>query len=355
MRKVIITTGGTGGHIYPALSVAKELRKRKIEILFIGSSSRMEKEMVPKEGFRYIGLNIIPFNSLSKIIKGIKIICEAIKIIKDEKPDVIIGFGNYISFPIVFSAILMRKKVYLQEQNANIGLVNKLFYRFAKKTFLAFEKTYEDIPIKYQNKFKVTGNPLREEIYNIFSLEEKGKLNIKKEKVILITGGSLGAKSINEGILKNWSLFLENTNIKVYWATGKNNYDEVIKKLQGRVKGHVIKPYFENMINIMSVSDLVICRAGALTISELIELDKPSILIPFNSIKVGQYENAVVLKERAGAIIYNNSEINEAIEEAIELLKNNSRLDKMKLKIRSLKHSNATINIVESLDIWGKK
>ncbi|WP_163470190.1 undecaprenyldiphospho-muramoylpentapeptide beta-N-acetylglucosaminyltransferase [Fusobacterium sp. IOR10] len=355
MKKVIITTGGTGGHIYPALSVAKELRKREVEIIFVGSSSRMEKEMVPREGFKYIGLNISPLNSFSKIIKLVKTISKAIKIINKEKPDAVIGFGNYISFPIVFSAILMGKKVYLQEQNASIGLVNKLFYRFVKKTFLAFEKTYEDVPIKYQNKFKVTGNPLREEIYNIVSLEEKERLNIKKEKVILITGGSLGAQSINEGILKNWHLFIENPNIKIYWATGKNNYDEIIKKLQGRIKGHVIKPYFDNMISIMSASDLVICRAGALTISELIELNKPSILIPFNSIKVGQYENAIVLKERDGAIIYSNKDVNEAIEEGIELLKNSSRLDKMKLKIRSLKHSNATINIVESLDIWGNK
>jgi len=355
VKKVIITTGGTGGHIYPALSVAKELRKREVEIIFVGSSSRMEKEMVPREGFKYIGLNISPLNSFSKIIKLIKTISKAIKIINKEKPDAVIGFGNYISFPIVFSSILMGKKVYLQEQNASIGLVNKLFYRFVKKTFLAFEKTYEDVPIKYQNKFKVTGNPLREEIYNIVSLEEKERLNIKKEKVILITGGSLGAKSINEGILKNWHLFIENPNIKIYWATGKNNYDEIIKKLQGRIKGHIIKPYFDNMISIMSASDLVICRAGALTISELIELNKPSILIPFNSIKVGQYENAIVLKERDGAIIYSNKDVNEAIEEGIELLKNSSRLDKMKLKIRSLKHSNATINIVESLDIWGNK
>ena len=355
MKKVIITTGGTGGHIYPALSVAKELRKKNIEILFIGSSTRMEKEMVPNEGFKYLGLNILPFNSISNIIKGLKSVFKAIKIIKKEKPSAIIGFGNYISFPIVFSGVLLRKKVYLQEQNASIGLVNRLFYRFAKKTFLAFEKTYEDIPIKYQNKFKVTGNPLRNEIYNIVSLEEKEKLGIKKEKILLVTGGSLGAKSINEGFLENWDILLEEKNIKIYWATGKKNYSEIVKKLEGKIKNHVIKPYFENIINIMSASDLVICRAGALTISELIELNKPSVLIPFNSVKVGQYENAIVLKERAGAIIYKNSEINDAIEEVIELLKSKDKLEKMKLKIRSLKYSNAAIEIVESLDIWGKK
>ncbi|MFK4786193.1 undecaprenyldiphospho-muramoylpentapeptide beta-N-acetylglucosaminyltransferase [Fusobacterium sp. MFO224] len=355
MKKVIITTGGTGGHIYPALSVAKELRKKGVEILFVGSSMRMEMDMVPKEGFRYIGLKIFPFNSISNIIKGMKSIYKAIKIVRKEKPDAIIGFGNYISFPIVFSGILLRKKVYLQEQNANIGLVNKIFYRFVKKTFLAFEKTYEDVPIKYQDKFKVTGNPLREEIYNIDSLQEKEKLGIKKEKVILVTGGSLGAKSINEGFLKNWDKLLEEKNIKIYWATGKKNYDEIMSNLEGRSKKHIIKPYFENIINIMSASDLVICRAGALTISELIELNKPSILIPFNSVKVGQYENAVVLKEIAGSIMYNNNEIDEAIEEAIELLKNNNKLDKMKLKMRLLKHSNAAVDIVESLDIWGKK
>ena len=350
MKKVIITTGGTGGHIYPALSVAKELRKREVEIIFVGSSSRMEKEMVPREGFKYVGLNISPLNSFSKMIKLIKTVSKAIKIISKEKPDAVIGFGNYISFPIVFSAILMGKKVYLQEQNASIGLVNKLFYRFVKKTFLAFEKTYEDVPIKYQSKFKVTGNPLREEIYNIVSLEEKERLNIKKEKVILITGGSLGAQSINEGILKNWHLFIEHPNIRIYWATGKNNYNEIIKKLQGRIKGHVIKPYFDNMISIMSASDLVICRAGALTISELIELEKPAIIIPYDY--VGQFENAEVLENEGAGKIYSNEELDLAIKHIFELADNEEKIEKMKKSYKKLKKGNATNRILEEIDIW---
>lgn len=355
MKKVIITTGGTGGHIYPALSVAKELRKQGVEIVFIGSLSRMEREIVPKEKFRYIGLNIYPFTSFSRVIKGVKAFFKAVGIVKKEKPDVVIGFGNYISFPIIFSSILMRKKIYLQEQNANLGLLNKLFYRFSEKTFLAFEKTYDDIPVKYQKKVKVTGNPLRDEIYNIKIEKQKENLGIgKEEMVILITGGSLGSKVINDGIINNFEILNNQKNLKIYWATGKKNYDEIMDKLKGNIKNHVIEPYFENILEIMAVSDLVFCRAGALTISELIELNKPSILIPLNSVKVGQYNNAMVLEEKGGAKIYSNKQITEALEEAIDLLNNKNNLETMKLSIRSLKNSNATKSIVENLDIWRK-
>ena len=249
--------------------------------------------------------------------------------------------------------MLSGKKIYLQEQNANLGGTNKLFYRFAKKIFLAFEKTYDDIPMKYQGKCIVTGNPLREEIYSIKSYKEREKLKVEAdEKILLVTGGSLGAKEINDAVLKNWERILENKNIRLYWATGEKNYDEIVKNINRTKIQDTVRPYFENMINIMAAADLVVCRAGALTISEIIQLGKPSVIIPYNSIKVGQYANGKLLEEVGAALMYKNSEATLAIEKAFELLENKNELDLMKINIRNLKKENAVEKIIESLDIW---
>lgn len=352
--KVVITTGGTGGHIYPALSVAQEFKNRGHEVTFVGSSSRMEKDLVPKTGIKFIGLNIKPGKSLKNLISIFFLIIYCIKYINKEKPDVIIGFGNYISFPMICAAFLKRKKFYLQEQNANIGMTNKFFYRFAEKTFLAFNSTFEEVPIKFQYKFKVTGNPLREEIYKINKKEEREKLKVSpQEKILVITGGSLGAKSINEGIAKYWDELETKKDLRIYWATGTKNYENILKGLKIKNVNHVVKPYFDNLINFMAASDLIICRAGALTISEIIQLEKPSILVPYNSVKVGQYENAMILKEAGGALIYNDKEVQEAIETALEVLENENILYKMGNNVKNLKMNNATKTIVDTIEIWG--
>lgn len=355
LKKVILTTGGTGGHIYPALSVAEALRKKGVEVLFVGTSIRMEKDIVPKAGFKFVGLNIAPPRTLKNIFGYIRGVFQGIALVFKEKPDAIIGFGNYISIPVLVGGVLFGKKIYLQEQNANLGGTNKLFYRFAKKIFLAFEKTYDDIPMKYQAKCLVTGNPLREEIYSIKGQKEREKLKVEpNEKILLITGGSLGAKEINDAVLKNWDRILEDKNIRLYWATGEKNYDEISKSI-GRAKiQDTVRPYFENMINIMAAADLVMCRAGALTISEIIQLGKPAVVIPYNSIKVGQYANGKLLKDVGAALMYKNSEANLAIEKAFELLGNKNELDIMKINIRNLKQENAAEKIIESLDIWRK-
>lgn len=355
LKKVILTTGGTGGHIYPALSVAEALRKKGVEVLFVGTSIRMEKDIVPKAGFKFVGLNIAPPRTLKNIFGYIRGVFQGIALVFKEKPDAIIGFGNYISIPVLVGGVLFGKKIYLQEQNANLGGTNKLFYRFAKKIFLAFEKTYDDIPMKYQAKCLVTGNPLREEIYSIKGQKEREKLKVEpNEKILLITGGSLGAKEINDAVLKNWDRILEDKNIRLYWATGEKNYDEISKSI-GRAKiQDTVRPYFENMINIMAAADLVVCRAGALTISEIIQLGKPAVVIPYNSIKVGQYANGKLLKDVGAALMYKNSEANLAIEKAFELLGNKNELDIMKINIRNLKQENAAEKIIKSLDIWRK-
>ncbi|CAL7872447.1 undecaprenyldiphospho-muramoylpentapeptide beta-N-acetylglucosaminyltransferase [Fusobacterium necrophorum] len=353
MKKVILTTGGTGGHIYPALAVAEGLKSKGIETLFIGSNTRMEKEIVPKAQFRFIGLNIDPPRTIKSVIKYIKSFGHAYRILKQEDPDAVVGFGNYISVPVLAMSFLLRKKIYLQEQNADLGFANRLFYRFAQFTFLAFEYTYNTVPIKYQKKFIVSGNPLRSEIQEVSYDEARERLKVQhEEKVLLITGGSLGAQEINNAVLKYWEHFFQMKHLRVYWATGKQNYEEVQEKVKRAKMTDTIKDYFENMIHIMAASDLVVCRAGALTISELIALQKPAVIIPYSSQKVGQYQNAKILEERHSAVVYTNQESERAIEKVIELLSNEEELRTMGIRMRSLQTPNAVNTIISNLDIW---
>jgi len=355
-KKVILTTGGTGGHIYPALSVAQELKERDVDVIFVGSNHRMEKDLVPTHDIKFIGLNIKPPKSIKNIFTFILSIFKGIYITYKEKPDAIIGFGNYISVPMIIGGILLRKKIYLQEQNAGLGGANKFFYPKAKKLFLAFDKTYDDIPMKYQDKLVICGNPLRKEILTINIEEEKEKLKIQPdERVLTVTGGSLGAKAINDAMLEQWDKIFENKKLRLYWATGKDNYDEISKKLSKIKIIDTVKPYFNNLINIMAASDLILCRAGALTISELIYLEKPSLVIPYSSKKVGQYSNAEILSENGSAIIYNNREAVDAIERALALINDNKALRKMSSKIKNLKEENPTKKLVDNLDIWRKE
>lgn len=355
MKKVILTTGGTGGHIYPALSIGDELRDQGVNILFVGTNIRMEKDIVPREGYRFIGLELYPLNSIKGLIAMIKGIFQGIKIVKRESPDAIISFGNYISIPMIISGILLRKKIYIQEQNATIGLANRVFFRFCKKIFLAFESSFDELPLKYERKIQVTGNPLRRQIINIKKEKEREILKAdSKEKILLVTGGSLGAQEINEALLEVWGKIYSDKNLRLYWATGEKHYQEIIKKIdKNKIKTKdVIKPYFDNMLNLMAAADLVVCRAGALTISELIELEKPSILVPYRYKKVGQMENAKVLEEVGGTYVYSKDKGENVMEKALVLIEDKENLEKIKSGIRSLKRSNAAKLIVAALDIW---
>ena len=349
MEKVVFTTGGTGGHIYPALSIAKKNRQKNIDTLFIGTQHRMEKDIVPRENFRFIGLDILPLKSLKSIFKMIGATISTIKLLKKEKPTRIIAFGNYITIPVLITANVLRIPYYLQEQNHTMGQANKWFYKGAKKVFIAFGNTLDNIKEKYKSKFVVTGNPLREEFYEKDKKEERKKLDIKEdEKVILVIGGSLGAKNINDAIVKKWKTISEDKRIRLFWATGKDNYEASTYKIRDFGTA-VVKPYFENVPELMAAADIVICRAGASTISELIQLEKPSVLIPYDF--VGQKENAEVLEYANGAKIFTNETVEKAIDEALSIVRQASMLEFMSKNVKTLKKGNSAEIIVREMGI----
>ncbi len=349
MKKVVFTTGGTGGHIYPAISIADKMKEKNIDILFIGTEHRMEKELIPKKNYRFIGLDIWPLNSPKSVIKMIIAVFRAIKILKKENPSEIIGFGNYITIPVLTAAIILRIPYYLQEQNSTMGMANRYFYKKARKIFVAFENTIDSVADRYRSKFITTGNPLREEFYIKNPDEERKKLGItESEKMILIMGGSLGARSINNAIIKKWNDILNEKKLKLFWATGKDNYDEVTGKLAD-IGNNVIAPYFDNVADLMAASDLVMCRAGASTISELIQLSKPSILVPYDF--VGQKENADVLEFINAARTFSNDEADNAVEEALSLIRQTDMLMFMEENIRKLKKGNAVELIIKEMGL----
>lgn len=344
-KNILFTTGGTGGHIYPAISIAKEMKKEGHNIIFVGTDKRMEKEIVPNNGFDFIGLDIIPLRSIKSIYKLILGINKARKIIKENNIDAIFSFGNYISLPSAIAGIITRTPIYIQEQNIDFGMANKLLKNFSKKIFLAFAKTKEKYKLK--GDVIISGNPLREEFYNH---------NIEEENAILVTGGSLGARNINYSFLKYIDKFLEK-NIKIYFATGKENYEEIrdkIQKLDLENDNLIVKPYFDNMSEIMKKSKLLVCRAGAITISEIIELNKPAIFIPYNF--VGQNENADLLVEK-GYYKYSNEDVDKAFLKALEIIYYEEILMNMKKNVKELNYGNATKIITNEVlgDLSGNK
>ena len=353
MRKVLITTGGTGGHIYPALSLAKKLKDKGVELFFVGTNSRMEKDIVPENGYKFYGLPINPLRKIDGIWSIIKSTFLAIKLIKDEKPDAIIGFGNYISVPALLAGFYNKKKVYIHEQNIELGLANRFFCRFVDKMFLSFDETFNTLPVKYQGKLFVTGNPVREDFYKVDREKVRESLKLADdEKMLLIIGGSLGAKIINEKILENWNRFYKEKKLRVYWATGRDKFEEINKNIFKMKKDDVIRPYFENMAEIMSASDLILCRAGASTVSEIIETNKPSIFIPYNY--VGQEKNARALEGIGGSLIYSEDRLNEAINEIFSLLRDEEKLHRMSRCLKKLRKGDSALKIAEEIDIWRK-
>ena len=351
-EKVVLTTGGTGGHIYPALAIAKKLKDKNIDVLFIGTSHRMEKTIVPNEGYRFIGLDIVPLKSVSAVFKILKGTLRSIRILRREKATKVIGFGNYISIPVILAAKFLRIPYYLQEQNSIMGLANKKFYKGSKKVFLAFRNTLNSIPGKYREKFIVTGNPLREEFYHKEKAKEREKLGItEEEKVLFIIGGSLGAKNINEAVLKKWDKIQEMKNLRLFWGTGKDLFEEVISKITDYGSA-VVLPYFDNAADIMCAADMVLCRAGASTVSELIQLEKPSIVIPYDF--VGQKENAEEIEFVNGTKIFENKNVSDAIDEALLEINQPDILDFMSENLKTMKKGNAVCSIVKHIDLEEK-
>ena len=351
-KKIIIWGGGTGGHIFPAVAIANALKKidSNIEILFVGAIGRMEMEKVPAEGYQIIGLPIQGFqrNNLAKNIslpfKIIASITKAIKIIKDFKPNVVVGVGGYASGPLLYAASLKGIPYVIQEQNSYAGITNKLLGKKAKKICVAFDNMDSFFPAA--NIIK-TGNPVRKTVIAIEGKKEEAstffKLDINK-KTVLVVGGSLGSRTLNNSMIAGLKQ-LESNNIQLIWQTGKYYYKNIAENYADIPKSRGIRIYeFLNRMDLaFTMADVIISRAGAGTIAELCLINKPVILVPSpNVAEDHQTKNAEALVQKNAAILITDEHAEaDLVDQTIKLLKDQNRMDLLSAEIAKLGIANS--------------
>ena len=360
-NRIIISGGGTGGHVFPAIAIADALKERipDVDILFVGAQDRFEMEKVPEAGYRIKGLPVAGFRrklspgNIIVIIKLIRSLRMARKIIREFDPDAAVGVGGYASGPILRSAAAMGIPTLIQEQNSFAGITNKLLTKKADCICVAFEGMEKFFP---REKIVMTGNPVRKEIMKTRSEESRREgysffgLN-EKLKTLLIMGGSLGARTINMGVMKNLNR-LRDSGIQVLWQSGKYYHEGARNAIEKSGAGNIIlKDFITRMELAYAVADLVISRAGAITISELSHAGKPAILVPSpNVAEDHQNKNAIALVKKSAAICLSDNEaVGKIIPWALELLKDGERMKRMAENILSMKVEDSAGRIAEEV------
>ncbi|MDR3251477.1 MAG: undecaprenyldiphospho-muramoylpentapeptide beta-N-acetylglucosaminyltransferase [Tannerella sp.] len=337
--KIIISGGGTGGHIFPALSIANEIRRRfpDADILFIGAEGRMEMERVPAAGYNIAGLPVSGLNrtdklkNISVILKFVKSLIMARKYIRKFKPDIVIGVGGYASAPTSWMASLMKIPVLIQEQNSYAGVTNKMLGKIAAKICVSYRGMEKFFP---PEKIALTGNPVRKDLETAREkdAEALGYFGLEGDKpTLLIIGGSLGARTINKGVRRGLKL-LTDAGVQIIWQTGRYYFETIQEDLKDTDYGGLwFNDFISRMDYAYSVADLVVSRAGAGTISELCILKKAVILVPSpNVAEDHQMKNARALSDNDAAVLIPDVEAEERLAPvALELLGD-------KKKIRSL-------------------
>ena len=355
----IVAGGGTGGHIFPAIAIADALKTRlpDASIQFVGAAGRMEMEKVPQAGYPIIGLEVVglqrsmTLKNFSFPFKLLKSLWQAIKVVRNFKPDVCIGVGGYASGPVLFMAALMCKKIVIQEQNSYPGITNKLLSRFAKRIYVAYDNMDRFFP---QKKIVYTGNPIRKDIAQ-FSADRNAALQFfgleAGKKTLLIIGGSLGARTINESVelhFENWV----NNGFQLLWQTGKIYYNGILERTKNKNTSHVhIREFIREMDKAYAIADIIISRAGALSISELCVVGKPCILIPSpNVAEDHQTKNAMALVNKQAAVLVKDTEAKEKLGNTVlELSKNEDQLKKIGSNIKTLAKINAANDIAADI------
>lgn len=306
--RVIISAGGTGGHIYPALSIINKIKEEEpnSEILYIGTKNRMESKIVPEFGIPYLGIELSGLKKDLTIFKNFINFLKAIKIckkkIKEFKPDIVIGVGGYIATPVIYAAHKLGVKTVIHEQNSIPGKSNKFLTKKVDKIFVSLPGSFDYFP---KDKTILTGNPRSEEVYLAKKINKEEIGLSKSKKFVLIVMGSLGSETINETLKKSINDF-NKKDYEVMIVTGKDHIDEFKNiKANNNVK---IVPYLENMANVLGNVDVIVSRAGASTIAEITSLGIPSILVPspyvannhqyYNAMELVNHEASILLEEK---------------------------------------------------------
>lgn len=362
--RVIISGGGSGGHVFPAIAIANALKEKQpnIEILFVGAQGKIEMEKVPKAGYPIVGLWISGihrkqfFRNLLFPFKLVNSLWRAGRLIRSFKPDVVVGVGGFASYPTLAAAKRFGKPVLIQEQNSYAGLSNKMLKGRADKFCVAYENMQNYFP---GDKIVLTGNPVRKDILDLKVDREAGIKHFgldPNKKTIVLIGGSLGARSMNNSMAANTEIFKEHKDVQILWQVGKLYIEEFEKSETAQLPNVKAQAFIDKMDLAYSMADVVLCRAGALTISELCVLGKPTVLIPSpNVAEDHQTKNAKALSERNAAVLVADKDASDMIKEAISVLKNETLRQELSQNILKLAKPNAAENIAtEVLKLIGK-
>ena len=356
MKNILVAAGGTGGHLFPALAVVETLKKKlndEIDFTFYGCSDKIEGRVVPELGYKFYETDlhgVSNFMSLKGLQLPFKIFSNIIKIkkfIKENNVDAVLCAGAYLSVPPGIAAKQLDKKLFLMESNVNIGKANKFLLDRCDMIFTSFAKTSDSFPDYIKDKVRLTGNPIRHSLLESREKEESRKkfgLDINK-KTILIFGGSLGAKTINNSVIKNIDNFAKK-DYQIIWQCG--NIHSFSVELPSNIK---LLKFIDDMGSAYSAADLVVSRSGATSAAEICALGKPSILVPLPSASNNeQYLNAQEMDKSGAAVLVKNEDIEGRLYDLIEeLINNNEKLNAMSQKALSLGNPKASEEIADTI------
>lgn len=362
--RIIISGGGTGGHIYPAVTIAKTIAGmvQPCEILFVGTAEGMEADIVPKEGFNFAAVEARGFqrrlslDTIRTVIKTLAGLGQSVKLLRSFRPDIVIGTGGYVCGPVLFTASLMGIPCLIQEQNVIPGITNRILARFVRKIAVGYPEAARFFG-KQADKVIATGNPIRPDVVSVSRQEGIKALELADNKLtLLVVGGSRGARTINTAMLDVYRHFAGRGDIQILHVTGQSEYNNIVDAVQrsginiektGNIK---IKPYLYDMPQALAAADVAVFRAGALGLAELTARGLPAILVPYPYAAENHQEfNARVLENHGAAVVIRDAELSgpRLVEAINELLSDRQRLDNMAQASKSLGRPEAARTIAQ--------
>lgn len=360
MSRIVISGGGTGGHIYPAIGIAKELIQldAETEVIFIGGEDRLESTLVPQHGFQFLPISVAGFPRkltwrwipiLCKVCSGL---VKSLSLLRNLKPSVVVGTGGYVCGPVLFAAVLLSIPTVIQEQNAAPGLTNRILARWAKTIYLAFETAATHFPTE---KTTVLGNPIRRTIGAAKRARETyDSLGLNPaRKTVFVMGGSQGAQAINQNVMEALDdLAPFDQQLQFVHQTGEVDYEAVKARYRKSSLRHLVQPYFDPIETIYSLADLMVCRAGGMTIAEITACGIPAIFVPLPT-AAGDHQrlNAQAVAEAGGGVVLDQRTLtgNKLAEEIIRIIDNPEEQQRMVTQSRQLGNPHAGEDIAQSI------
>lgn len=354
--RIVVSAGGTGGHIYPALAVIDKLKShnKDLEVLFIGTNDRMESEIVPARGIEFIGLKIKGFDkNVLKDVNNLFLIRRSyhkcLNILKKFRPDIVLGFGGYVTYPVIKAAKHLKIKTFLHEQNSLVGKANRALAKNVDLVAVSFLSTMDKF--KKAKKVKYLGNPCSEAAINAKPITKKELGLDDSKKLVLVVAGSLGSSALNDK-LKEFLRLSRKSNYQVVYITGKKYYEDFVKGCRFGTNIKVL-PYLDNLVGLMKNTHLIVTRAGASTLSEILALNLPAIFIPSPYVANNhQYYNAKeIVDNNAGSMILDSELTGEVLfDKVTEIINDKQGYEIMKMNLKNMGLTDSCLMISQEIE-----